>query len=123
MRAVTFVVVLSLLGGCFANAQHRRHAKLGEGGAIVAGIALLSVASTGADCASSPGGRAERDDCRTQATIVGDIGLGLILAGLAGFIVTTSMTPDETPPPKPSLANKPQPTTIAKPPAAIPAVQ
>jgi len=102
-RLVALALVLSTTA-CFPhNARHRRIAKWTEGGAIAGGIALLSVANTGADCTAGPAGRPEYDSCRHDAMLVGDVGLALILGGLVGFGVTQMMSPDETapPPPKP----------------------
>jgi hypothetical protein len=109
MRAVIIVLLIGLCG-CFPhNQRHRRIAKLSEGGAVVAGIALLSVAGSGADCMAGPASRDAYDDCRTRATIVGNVGLSLILAGLLGFTITTVTTPDEpAPAPLPTVA---KPTT------------
>lgn len=96
--AIITCLLASLLAGCFPhNAKHRRTAKWVEGGALAGGIALLAVSNTGADCTAGPAGRAEYDHCRRNSTIVGDIGLGLILGGLLGFAVTTMMSGDEKP--------------------------
>lgn len=101
------LVVAHLAAGCaHQTASGRRNAKLIEGAAIVAGIALLSFAKTGADCQGGPGGRTSLDDCRTQATLVGNGGLALILGGLAGFTYTTVTTPEDPAvvPPQPATA-------------------
>lgn len=116
MRAVTIALLLALLGGCFPhNAKNRRYAKIGEGASIAAGILMLSVAGTGADCEAGPAGRAAYDDCRSRSTYVGNVGLGLILAGLMGFAITTMTAKDEAPPPTPGpLAATPPTTKPAK---------
>ena len=100
------VALLVSLTACFShNAHHRRIAKWSEGGALAAGIIMLSVANTGADCTTGPAARDSYDSCRSNATIVGDVGLALILGGLVGFGITQMTTPDETlPPPRPLAA-------------------
>lgn len=114
MRVTVVVLLGLLLAGCFPhNARHRKYAKLGEGAAIVTGIAMLSVVKTGADCTAGPRDRAGLDDCRTNATIVGNIGLGLILAGLVGFTVTTVSEESAPPPAPPVVAEDPEPRPIA----------
>lgn len=110
MRLVIVTLLLASLTGCFPhNAKHRKIAKWSEGGAIAGGILLLSVAGTGADCTAGPAGRPTYDDCRHKATLVGEVGLGLILAGLIGFGVTQVTTPDESQPPKPLLSEDADP--------------
>ncbi len=107
MRLVIVSLVLASLAGCFPhNAKHRKIAKWSAGGAIAGGVLMLSVAGTGADCTAGPAGRPTYDDCRRNATIVGDIGLGLILAGLVGFGITqmTSGDGEAPPPPKPLVS-------------------
>lgn len=105
MRHVVIVLLLAtLVTGCFPhNARHRKLAKWTEGGAIAGGVLLLSAAGTGADCTAGPSGRDAYDSCRTRATVVGDLGLGLILAGLVGFGITqmTSGDGSEAPAPTP----------------------
>jgi hypothetical protein len=118
MRSITLVLVLGLLGGCFHDARQRRYAKFGEGAAIAGGIVMLSFAGTGADCTAGPAGRDAYDDCRFRATVVGDVGLGLILAGLLGFMVTAATGPDEPPPPPRALASGRPP--MSGQPAAVP---
>ena len=103
MRAVVASALsLSLLAGaCFPNnAQHRMYAKLAEGGALAGGIALLYAVNSGADCdmSSAPGGQPD-DSCKSRATVLGDLGLGLILLGLVGFIATVSTSEEDKPPP------------------------
>lgn len=106
MRLVV-ILLLASLAGCFPhNAKHRKIAKWSEGGAIAGGIAMLAVSSTGADCTAGPAGRTAYDDCRRDATLVGNIGLGLILVGLVGFGITqiTSGDGEAAPAPKPLLS-------------------
>lgn len=121
--AVALTISASLLAGaCFPNnAKHRMYAQLGEGGALVAGIGLLYLVNSGADCdmMSMPGGEPD-DSCKTKATVLGDIGLGLILVGLIGFIATVSTSEDDkqTSPvtTKPKVeAPKPDPTPVPTP--------
>ena len=90
MRAVlASALSLSLLAGCFpTNPQYRTYAKLGEGAAIVGGIAMLYGVNSGADCMNGPAG--PDTSCKDKASVLGDVGLGLILVGLIGFIATVS---------------------------------
>ncbi len=77
------------LTGCFPhNARNRKIAKWTEGATMVAGVLVLSQSKTGADCTAGPAGREAYDDCRFKSTIVGGVGLGMVLAGLVGFGVT-----------------------------------
>lgn len=131
MRAVALLVSLAMsTGACFPhNEHHQTLAKLTEGGLVVAGVALLFAVNTGADCDAMLQPGESGDSCHTKATVLGDIGLGLILTGLIGFIATvssaedakptpTTVTPkaaDPTPPAKPAEAPKPT-QTIATPP-------
>jgi hypothetical protein len=133
--AVALLMSVTLFAGaCFPNnKKHQMYAKLGEGGMLAAGIGMLYLVNSGADCdmMSAPGGKPD-EDCKTKASVLGTVGLGLILIGLVGFIATVSTSEDdklETPvttapkaePPKPTPtptpAPAPTPSTIATPPA------
>ena len=119
MRAVAVVLSLSLLTACFPNNErHRTIAKITEGGFVAGGIAILAVANTGADCdmAMRPG---ENPDCKSDAGLVGGIGLSMIILGLVGFIATVSTAPDDKPAPPPPPP--PATTPIATDPPATPA--
>jgi hypothetical protein len=86
---------IAVLSGCFPdNARHRTIAKITEGALVAGGIAILTVANTGADCdqAMRPN---ENPDCKSDAGFVGGVGLGMIIIGLVGFIATVSATPDD----------------------------
>lgn len=114
MRAAPLLLSLSLLG-CFPhNTKNRSYAKLAEGGSLAAGIAMLAIVNSGADCSPTQGDRAGAPDCHTNATIVGDIGLGLILAGMVGFVATVSTSPNDdgkpVPAALPTAAQEPTPT-------------
>lgn len=129
MRAAV-ALVLSLIvfsGACFPNnSKYQTYAKLGEGASMLAGIGLLLAVNTGADCdmKSMPGGEAD-DGCKNKATVLGNLGLALVIVGLVGFIATVSTAEDakptpsavlpkvDAPPPKPT----PEPTS---PPAPVP---
>ncbi len=81
---------------CFpTNARHRTYAKLGEGAALAAGITMLYFVNTGADCDQMEGPGIGDEDCKSSASLLGGIGLGLILVGLAGFVATVSTSPDD----------------------------
>lgn len=122
MRAVALLVSLSLATtACFpTNARHRTYAKLGEGAALAAGITMLYFVNTGADCDQMEGPGIGDEDCKSSASVLGAIGLGLILLGLAGFVATVSTSPDDdattapttTPvtPPAPAEPAPPEPT-------------
>lgn len=85
----------TLSGGCFpTNPKARTIAKLSEGGAIIAGIALLAVVNTSADCMTMIPGMPDTS-CQDNANLASGIGLGLILGGLIGFIATVSTSPED----------------------------
>ena len=106
-----FAVAVSILtAGCFPNsAKHRTYAKVAEGGALASGIGMLYFVNTGADCDKNAMAGDTNSGCKSNATILSTVGLGLILAGLTGFIATVSTEPDEKP------ANTLTPTPIAAP--------
>lgn len=118
MRAVlASALSLSLLAGCFpTNPQYRTYAKLGEGAAIVGGIAMLYGVNSGADCMNGPAG--PDTSCKDKASVLGDVGLGLILVGLIGFIATVSTATDDQP--TVTVVSKPAapPAPVVAPPAA-----
>ncbi len=106
--ATSLALALSLTA-CFPNsAKHRTYAKLGEGTALAAGIGMLYFVNSGADCDQNRMPGDDTSSCRGNAKIVSTVGLGLILAGLSGFIATVSTTPDD----KPEKANTLTPTPI-----------
>ena len=118
MRAVALVLSLSLVA-CFPNnARHRTIAQITEGGLLAGGIALLAVINTGADCDQNM--RPGMDmDCKSDAGILGGVGLTMIILGLVGFIATISTAPDDKPTPTalptaPALPST-TPTPIAAP--------
>ena len=117
---VALLVTLSFaLTACFPNsAKHRTYAKLGEGAAIAGGIGMLHMVNTGADCDQMHGVTDDTAGCRSNASVLGSIGLGLILAGLTGFIATISTSPEDKPePPANTLAPIPvtKTTTVSQP--------
>jgi hypothetical protein len=116
MKAAVAVVLTLTLSACFPNsAKHRTYAKIGEGAALATGIGILYVANSGADCDESRMVGVE-SSCRTNASIIGTVGLGLILAGLGGFIATVSTAPDdkpEAPTPTPITTTEGEGTTAA----------
>jgi len=99
MRAVALVVIASLVAGCFPhNKRARTISKYSEGGAIVAGIGLEYLTNSGADCDPMAQPGQSTSGCHSRATVYGDVGLSLILAGLLGFVATISTSPDEDEP-------------------------
>jgi hypothetical protein len=108
--------------GCFPNnAKHRTYAKLGEGALVASGIAMLAVTNTGADC-SPVLGRPGVVECREKATIVGNVGLGMILVGMLGFVATVSTAPeDKTVAPLPEAPKAPMPVAVPELPGKKPA--
>jgi len=87
--------------GCFPhNARNRTIAKAGEGGAILAGIAISAFASSGADCDMTTMAGIDNSGCRNKAQWLGTAGVVLIVGGLLGFVATVS-TAEENAPPKP----------------------
>ena len=121
--AVALVLSVTLLcAACFpGNPKRQMYAKIAEGGALVAGIGLLYVVNSGADCdaMAMPGGEPD-EDCKTRAAWLGNIGLGLVLVGLLGFIATVSTSDDDKPPP-PTVVPKTEDPKPAPEPAPAPA--
>lgn len=126
--AVALLVTLTMTmttGACFPhNERHRTYAKFGEGGALVAGIIISAISNTGADCDEMRAPGTEIKDCRSNAQILSTIGVGLILAGLLGFVATVSTAEDEDKtsakaqqPPAEPAATTPASTTTTSPPA------
>jgi len=117
-----------MLTGCFPNKPHARTiAKFTEGGIAIAGVGILAVSQSAADCRPLITG-AHDPSCTSNANTIGTIGFGLILVGLVGFIATVSTTPDEkkTPPVQDIKAPvaepaKPDPLKTAAQPAPAPA--
>jgi hypothetical protein len=122
MRVVALLTSIALLG-CFNNPRHRTYAKIGEGVAIVAGIALLAVVNTAADCEENM--ITVDDDCESKSKLLSSVGLGLILAGMLGFVVTVSTEDDDAPTttvvPKTQPTTEPAPAAPASEPPAAPA--
>jgi hypothetical protein len=98
MRAAVALLVSMTLStaACFPhNEQHRTYAKIGEGGALAAGILISALSNTGADCDEQRAPGTELTDCRSNAHALGTVGVVLILAGLLGFVATVSTAEDE----------------------------
>ncbi len=122
MRAVALVLSASVLAtGCFPKEpQKRLYAQLTEGTFLVGGIAMLTVAGTGANCdLNKMAGQVTAMGCKEHEGTIGTIGLGLIILGLVGFIATVSSAEDDdkptpviiTPPPAPIVTAPPPPAT------------
>ena len=66
---------------------------------LAAGIALLAVVNSGADCDQEMGlGVVPDKNCKSNAGALGGLGLGLIIVGMIGFLATVTTTPDDPPP-------------------------
>ena len=115
MRAVALLVSLTLTtAACFPhNAQHRTYAKIGEGGALVAGILISALSNTGADCDENRAPGTQVSDCRSNAHVLSTVGVVLILTGLLGFVATVSTAEDED---KSSAKVQQVPTVVVPPP-------
>ncbi len=117
--AVALLVSVSLLG-CFPhNKQHRTYAQLGEGAAILAGIAISAFANTAADCDRMTAPGVDDSGCKSSAKWASTAGVTLILGGLLGFVATVSTAEDDEKP-KP-IEIKATPTAEAKPAPTLPA--
>jgi hypothetical protein len=88
-----------------------------EGGLAVSGVVVESFVQSGADCDMTHAPGAPPVTCKQNAALGGGIGVGLILAGVIGFIATISTSEDDDKP-KP-IEIKAAPTTAA--PATMPA--
>ncbi len=121
MRAALSSLLITTLtaGGCYLeNPRHRTIAKVSEGTVALGGIALLAVVNSGADCMTDIPGMPDQD-CESRAALLGNLGLGLLLAGLAGFIVTVSTSPEDDP--DQPAATTPAATVTPPTPATLPA--
>jgi hypothetical protein len=110
MRAVAILLALS---ACFPHDAHKQTlAKYAEGAALVTGIAMQYAVNSQADCdADKVTGAGAGGSCQLTGAVLGDVGVGLILAGLVGFVVTVSTAEDAAPQPaiadqRPPLATK-----------------
>lgn len=127
-RAVASLLVVSIaLFGCFPKDPHKRTiAMFAEGGSFIGGLALEAFLQTGADCDQMrPIGAPPPVDCHNRSEALSGLGIGLILAGLIGFIATVSTAEDDPEPPKVDIKAQPvqsqvKPTQIAAPPGATP---
>jgi hypothetical protein len=98
MRGIALIVLTSLLG-CFPhNHRARTLSKYAEGGTLVAGIGLEFIVNSGADCDQMAGALQSSSGCHTKAAVLGDVGVGMILAGLLGFVATVSTSDEEDQP-------------------------
>jgi len=96
---------------CFPNnAKHRMYTQITEGVSLAAGIGLLAVSSTQADCDMDIGLGMPRQDCKSKAGLISGVGLTMILLGLVGFAATTTTAVDDSENIKAGTAT-PTPTT------------
>ncbi|HEY5951326.1 MAG TPA: hypothetical protein VIV40_37795 [Kofleriaceae bacterium] len=127
-RAVVALLVSVSLLGCFPHsARNRRYAQIGEGTALLAGIAVSAFANTAADCDEMlvTGVNNANDSCKSKANWLSAVGVVLIVGGLLGFVATVSTAEAE---PKPKVVEikdttpaKPEDAPVqAAPPAATP---
>lgn len=86
---------------------------------MLAGIVTLAVVNTTADCDADRmfGMEEEAESCRSKADLVSGLGLGALLIGLVGFIVTVMVEPDDD---KPAATAEPKTTTPAVTPTSDP---
>jgi hypothetical protein len=97
MRAIASLISIALLA-CFPhNARMRTYSQAAEGAAIVAGIATEYFVNSTADCQAKAELGNPQASCKSTGTALGGIGLGLILAGIGGFIVTVSTAEQDKP--------------------------
>jgi len=97
MRAVAILLALS---ACFPHDAHKRTlAKYVEGAALVTGVALEYAANSQADCDQMKVAGMPDGSCGLKGAVIGDAGVGLMLAGLIGFIVTVSTGEEDAPQP------------------------
>ncbi len=111
-------------GACFpGNPKAQRYAKVTEGALLLTGVGMLYFVNSGADCDAMGMPGMPDSNCQNKATVLGDIGLGLILTGLLGFIATVSTSDEDkktettalpAPPPPPNAV----PAKASRPPAA-----
>jgi len=130
MRVVASLLCVTILAACFPeNPRARTIAKYSEGGAILAGIAILAVANSGADCDATGQPGVPDSNCQKSSGTASTVGFSLILVGLLGFIATVSTTPVDKKPittetvPAPVLTPQPPPMTtpaVQPQPPAIP---
>jgi hypothetical protein len=103
MRSVVaLLLTASMSVGCFPTDPHKRTlAQFGEGGAVVGGIVLEALLSTGADCdVMGKIGQPPDPNCHQKSATLGGIGVALILGGLLGFVATISTAEEAKEPPK-----------------------
>jgi hypothetical protein len=122
MRAVAILAMTSLIG-CFPHDHKARtYAKYGEGGALLAGVGLEFLVNSGADCDQMAGALQSSSSCHTRATMLGDLGVALILGGLLGFVATVSTAEDEDQPASTTTVikeDKPADKPVVKAPAGM----
>jgi hypothetical protein len=84
--------------GCFPhNTRLRTYSQAAEGAAIVAGIVTEYFVNSAADCEAKETLGNTQGSCKSNGAALGDFGLGLILAGIGGFILTVSTAEADAP--------------------------
>jgi hypothetical protein len=99
MRAAVALLLSVTLLGCFPhNPKARTYAKVGEGTALLAGIAISAFANTSADCDEMQMPGVDDSGCHSKAKWLGTAGIVLVVGGLLGFVATVSTAEDEAKP-------------------------
>jgi hypothetical protein len=94
MRIVALLASLQLIG-CFPHDAHKRTiSQIVEGATLGAGIGMEYFANTQADCDLMKQ-EGMSGECSGFGKSIGSVGVGFILAGLVGFIVTVSSAEDD----------------------------
>ena len=115
-RAVVSLLVSVSLLGCFPHSpQKRTYAKIVEGSAILAGIAIGALANTNADCDEMTTPGLNETGCHNKAQWMSTAGVVLVVGGLLGFVATVSTAEQEKPKPVEIKQETVPPTTAAKP--------
>jgi hypothetical protein len=95
MRIVALLASLQLIG-CFPHDAHKRTiSQIVEGATLGAGIGMEYFANTQADCDLMKQEGMSGGDCGGVGRALDSVGMGFILAGLVGFIVTISSAEDD----------------------------
>lgn len=115
MRAAVALLLSVSLLGCFPhNPKARTYAKLGEGTAIVAGIAISAFANTSADCDEMHMPGIDDSGCHSKARWLSTAGVVLVVGGLLGFVATVSTAEENAKPKSVEIKDQSAPPTAEK---------